>query len=91
MWGRIIALHFWGFLCYHGIYRFIANWIIIVSSRGDGVTSAFSKLRPIWISHLYYFFPKNGKIKMTKKMAKRNGHHWHHLTRQPLAPICFSN
>ena len=49
----------------------------IDSSRGDGVTSAFSKLRPIWISHLYYFFSKNGKIKMTKKMAKRNGHHWH--------------
>ena len=34
-----------------------------VSSRGDGVTSAFSKLRPIWISHLYYFFPKMGKLK----------------------------
>ena len=33
------------------------------SSRGDGVTSAFSKLRPIWISHLYYFFPKMGKLK----------------------------
>ena len=64
---------------------------IEISSRGDGVTSAFSKLRPIWISHLYYFFSKNGKIKMTKKMAKRNSHHWHHLTRQPLAPICFSN
>ena len=34
-----------------------------ISSRGDGVTSAFSKLRPIWISHLYYFFPKMGKLK----------------------------
>ena len=34
-----------------------------VSSRGDGVTSAFSKLRPIWISHLYYFFQKMGKLK----------------------------
>ena len=33
------------------------------SSIGDGVTSAFSKLRPIWISHLYYFFPKMGKLK----------------------------
>ena len=33
------------------------------SSRGDGVTSAFSKLRPIWISHMYYFFPKMGKLK----------------------------
>ena len=36
---------------------------LTVSSRGDGVTSAFSKLRPIWISHLYYFFPKMGKLK----------------------------
>ena len=35
----------------------------IITSRGDGVTSAFSKLRPIWISHLYYFFPKMGKLK----------------------------
>ena len=69
------------------------------SSRGDGVTSAFSKLRPIWISHLHYFFSKNGKIKMTKKWPNEmattgtyyHAAHWHHLTRQPLAPIYFSN
>ena len=49
----------------------------VPSSIGDGVTSAFSKLRPIWISHLHYFFPKMGKLKWPKK----NGHHWHLLSR----------
>ena len=34
-----------------------------VSSIGDGVTGAFSKLRSIWISHLHYFFPKMRKLK----------------------------
>ena len=41
----------------------VCDYRVRESSRGDGVTSAFSKLRPIWISHLYYFFPKMGKLK----------------------------
>ena len=43
--------------------KFAGEILQDTSSRGDGVTSAFSKLRPIWISHLYYFFPKMGKLK----------------------------
>ena len=45
------------------LYRVQMLLALKMSSRGDGVTSAFSKLRPIWISHLYYFFPKMGKLK----------------------------
>ena len=36
---------------------------LTVSSIGDGVTGAFSKLRSIWINHLHYFFPKMRKLK----------------------------
>ena len=49
------------------------------SSIGNGATSAFCKLRSIWISHLHYFFSQNGKTKMTKKMAKTK---WPSLTQR---------
>ena len=67
------------------------------SSIGDGVTSAFCKLRSIWISHLHYFFSKKWPNEMATTGTYYHvaaglfyGEHWD-FNGLPIAPHHFSS